>query len=77
MSIVNAVEIASSGRLLRTPEAARYLSVSANYLEKLRVYGTGPTFIKLGRTVRYELSALDSWLACSRRRSTSDTGVRS
>ena len=59
-------------RLLTTAEAAQELGVTKSYLEKLRVYGSGPVFVKLGRSVRYEQSALDSWISLGRRRSTSD-----
>jgi hypothetical protein len=35
-------------RYLRTPEAARFLSLSGRTLEKHRTYGTGPAYRKLG-----------------------------
>lgn len=66
---------ASSKRLYTTVEAARELGVTPNYLEKTRVYGTGPEFVKLGRSVRYERVALDRWIEGARRRSTSDKGA--
>jgi predicted DNA-binding transcriptional regulator AlpA len=55
-------------------EAAAYLKVSAKRLANGRVYGDGPDFVKLGRSVRYERAALDRWIAKGRRRSTSDIG---
>ena len=58
-------------RLLTTPEAAIFLGLIPNYLEKLRITGGGPEFVKLGRAVRYEPQALDRWIAERRRRSTS------
>ncbi|MER2250003.1 helix-turn-helix domain-containing protein [Methylobacterium sp. NI91] len=63
-----------SSRLFTTPEAAQELGVSPNHLEKLRVTGGGPEFIKLGRSVRYEPTALQAYVAARRRRSTSDQG---
>jgi excisionase family DNA binding protein len=60
--------------MLRTVPAADYVGVSPQYLEKLRVTGGGPEFVKLGRAVRYEKDALDRWIASNRRRSTSDLG---
>ncbi|TJW92251.1 DNA-binding protein, partial [Neisseria gonorrhoeae] len=33
---------------LRTPDAARFLSLSGRTLEKHRTYGTGPAYRKLG-----------------------------
>jgi predicted DNA-binding transcriptional regulator AlpA len=45
-----------------TPEAADYARVSASYLNKLRVFGGGPKYFKLGRRVVYEQAALDAWM---------------
>jgi predicted DNA-binding transcriptional regulator AlpA len=60
-------------RILRTPDAARYLGLTASTLEKMRLYGTGPHFIRLGaRAVGYSVSDLDSWIENRRRRSTSE-----
>ncbi len=38
-------------RFLRTQEAARHLGVSPRTLEKHRIYGTGPTYRKIGGRV--------------------------
>ena len=63
----------SSRPKLRAPEAAEYLGVSASYLNKTRVYGRGPTYIKLpGGTILYDPDDLDRWLAAFRRCSTSE-----
>lgn len=61
-------------QLLTTAEAAKWLSVTVSYLEKMRVIGGGPEFVKLGRSVRYEPTALATWVDSARRRSTSDRG---
>ena len=61
-------------QLLTTAEAAKRLAVTVSYLEKTRVIGGGPEFLKLGRSVRYEPSALAAWVDSTRRRSTSDRG---
>lgn len=58
--------------MLRTEEAARHLGLSASTLAKMRVYGTGPTFFKLGRTVAYRVEDLEAWLQSQRRQSTSE-----
>ena len=60
-------------QLLTTDQAAERLGVSPNHLEKLRVIGGGPGFVKLGRAVRYEPTALQDWVASCRRRSTSES----
>ena len=49
--------------MLTTVQAARYLQLSSTYLNKMRVAGSGPLFIKLGRSVRYRESDLEAWVA--------------
>jgi len=63
---------ASGKRLVKTTQAAEILGVSASQLAKLRVYGGGPEFIKLGASVLYEIDALEAWLALNRCRSTAE-----
>jgi len=57
---------------LSVEEAAAYTGISASTLNKLRVYGGGPMFLKLGQRVVYSSDDLDSWLASKRCRSTSE-----
>ena len=45
-------------RFLRTPEAARFLSLSGRTLEKHRCYGTGPAYRKVGGQVIYAMADL-------------------
>ena len=48
--------------LLTTKQAADYLSLASNTLDKHRMNGTGPDFKKVGsRTIRYTKEALDDW----------------
>jgi len=61
-------------RYLRTPEAARFLGLSARTLEKHRTYGTGPVYQKLGGRVVYTLDNLKLWAEIGTRASTSDPG---
>lgn len=49
-------------KLLSTPEAAEFLGLSRQSLEKWRCLGEGPLFIKCGRRVKYRLSDLEVWL---------------
>ena len=50
-------------RILRTPEAARYIGLSPSTLEKLRLTSKGPQFVRLtGRAVGYDIRALDDWV---------------
>jgi predicted DNA-binding transcriptional regulator AlpA len=59
-------------RLLRTPDAALLLGLSARTLEKHRCYGTGPAYRKLGGRIVYAVDDLISWADQGARRSTSD-----
>ena len=59
---------------LTVGEAAAYVGLSASTLNKLRVFGGGPIFIKLGHRVVYDRADLDAWMNARRRRSTSDDG---
>ena len=50
-------------RLTRTPGASQYTGYAESTLEKLRVSGGGPRFIRLGsRTIAYDYADLDAWL---------------
>lgn len=58
---------------LTTPEAAAYLRVSKSYLDKGRVYGNGPRFVRIGeRKVVYHIAVLDAWAAERQYASTSE-----
>jgi excisionase family DNA binding protein len=62
-------------RILRTNEAAEYLGLSASTLEKMRLTGGGPQFIRLGgRAVGYDVCDLDAWLDDQRQSSSSKYG---
>ncbi|MDP3257828.1 AlpA family transcriptional regulator [Bosea sp. (in: a-proteobacteria)] len=50
-----------------TKLAARYIGKSASWLNKTRLSGTGPTYLKIGGGVRYLRPDLDDWLASKRR----------
>jgi hypothetical protein len=49
-------------RGLRTPDAAQYVGLRPGTLERLRVVGGGPPYIKIGRVVVYDVVVLDAWL---------------
>jgi predicted DNA-binding transcriptional regulator AlpA len=55
--------------------AANYTGLAESTLNKLRMTGGGPRFLKISaRRVAYDTADLDEWLASKRRRSTSDQG---
>jgi excisionase family DNA binding protein len=62
----------SPSSLLTGRDAASFLSLSLRTLERLRVSGGGPLFVKCGRSVRYRQSDLDSWIEAHQRHSTSE-----
>jgi predicted DNA-binding transcriptional regulator AlpA len=66
--------VTNESRLLNVIEAATRLSVSASYLNKLRITGGGPPFLKIGARVAYDPVDLSTWLEGQKRRSTSDAG---
>jgi excisionase family DNA binding protein len=52
----------TSDTLLTADEAAEYLRLSRKQLQQWRYFGRGPTYVKVGRGVRYRRSDLDAWL---------------
>jgi DNA-binding transcriptional MerR regulator len=61
--------------LVDTREAARILGVSARTLERWRMEGQGPAFLKIGSyRVTYDIEDLDAFKRAARRTSTSDPG---
>ncbi|MTW16617.1 DNA-binding protein [Rhodoplanes serenus] len=65
------MDSAESNRFINVTAASKYLGISTSTLNKLRVYGGGPVYIKLGRRVGYDPADLDMWRSANRRRSTS------
>jgi excisionase family DNA binding protein len=60
--------------LLTTDEVAALLRLSASILNKWRLSGRGPTYVKVGTRVRYRLEDVAAFIAASTRSSTSATG---
>jgi hypothetical protein len=54
--------------------AADILDLSPSYLNKLRMTGSGPPYVKFGAAVRYILPQLLPWALGRARASTSDPG---
>lgn len=61
----------TTDRLLNTKEAASFLGMSPTTLAIYRIRGNGPTFRKLGRSVRYAPEDLANYVAAAKRASTS------
>ena len=62
-------------RYLDTVQAAKHLGLSVRTLNRYRVSGGGPVFLRLGGRVRYLREELDRWAESRPRTSTSDDGT--
>jgi hypothetical protein len=61
---------------LSTPQAAGYLQLKPNTLERWRSDGGGPLFVKVGGRVFYRREDLDDFIESRRRKSTADPGTK-
>jgi excisionase family DNA binding protein len=59
-------------RLFTTEEAAEYTGRGKNTFEQERLKGGGVPFVRLGRSVRYDVADLDAWIDSHKHRSTSE-----
>jgi predicted DNA-binding transcriptional regulator AlpA len=48
--------------LLNQKQAARILGLSVRTLERYRITGTGPRYVRLGRLIRYRPNDLKEWI---------------
>jgi excisionase family DNA binding protein len=53
-------------------ETAQRLGICTRTLERLRLTGGGPRFVKIGRRVLYREADVDAWLETKARASTSE-----
>jgi len=68
--------IKPSGSRISVNEAAEYTGLAVSTLNKRRMTGDGPKFLKLSaRRIVYDTTDLDTWLSSKRRISTSDDGA--
>jgi len=73
--------LGSPSHKLSVRETAAYLKVSKSWLDKRRLDGNGPAYLKLGRRVVYDVIGLETWAVGHKRRHTaekhgSDAGLR-
>jgi predicted DNA-binding transcriptional regulator AlpA len=59
------------GRLLTVQEVAAILRCSISSLNKWRLTGLGPKFVRVGSRVRYRLAEVEAYVAQQTRQSTS------
>jgi predicted DNA-binding transcriptional regulator AlpA len=62
--------------LLNSQEAAELCRLSPRTMERMRVSGEGPPYVKLNRRVAYRPTDLDAWITSRVRTSTSDLAGR-
>ena len=68
----SATEAQPTLRWLRVGAAAAHLGTGVGTLNKLRTYGGGPPYAKLGAVVVYDPADLNAWAAERKVRSTSE-----
>jgi excisionase family DNA binding protein len=59
--IDRAADARKGSPFLTTAQAARYVGLTADTLQKMRRKGRGPRFRRHGRYVRYHIADLDVW----------------
>ncbi len=52
--------------LLHEAQAAKLLAMSPAWLQRKRWEGGGPAYIRHGRAIRYEVSAIEHWIETHR-----------
>ena len=70
MAIMNTAQ--RTNRPMTEAEAASLLGMSRRTLQKWRLTGGGPEYLKVGKSVRYAEDYIHGWLDRCRRRSTSE-----
>ncbi len=68
--------ISTNVELIKEDQASITLKVSPRTLQAWRVRGCGPTFIKVGRSVRYRISDVQEFVNRNVHQSTSEESYR-
>lgn len=55
---------------LNVKQAAEHVGLSVSQMNKMRCFGGGPGFMKLGRAIRYSVEDLNAWMEARKRVST-------
>lgn len=61
--------------IIDAPSVARYLGKSVATVAQLRYLGTGPKFLRVGRSIRYRASDVEAWLHENTHTSTTDAAA--
>jgi hypothetical protein len=62
-------------KLLNTDEAAAYLSCSAAFLNKQRMTGDGPVYVRMCRRIHYTHADLDAFIESHKQRHTAQNAA--
>ncbi len=65
-----------SKTLVKDIDGAAQAGLSRSQFRKLRIYGGGPPFVKIGRAVRYDPADIAAWLETQKIRTTGDCKKR-
>lgn len=57
-----AEKVTARSRMMNSPELAEEIGVPVQRLAVWRMEGTGPRYVKLGRSIRYRSSDVQAWL---------------
>ena len=66
----------ASKRLLDPREASNFLRVTKQTLARWRCYGLGPSFVRIGGRIFYDMDDLDAFIAARKFNSTSEAETR-
>lgn len=67
-----AAQVLPPDRMLSRSEVVEHFGIGLRFLETAATRGDGPPFVKVGRSVRYLVSDLRSWIEARRYGSTSE-----
>jgi hypothetical protein len=62
MSSIEQTRVLKACRLLSEGEAAEFIGMSSKWLSNQRWLGLGPSYLRIGRCIRYRVSELDAFL---------------
>ena len=62
MGSIEQTRAVKARRLLSEREAAEFIGMSSKWLSNQRWLGLGPSYLRIGRCIRYKVSELDAFL---------------
>ena len=71
-SLIEPISASVLASLITAPVLASLLESTERTLSEWRIRGTGPAYIRVGRSVRYRPEAVDAWLLSQEHSSTAE-----